>query len=295
MEHQFISRFRLLLVLVSTLAMCSVAPVLFAEDPPADKTGKKQPDIAPPTEKELLDKRMVFMKSALSRFTIKVGARKEPVKVGDPCLRWTNPIGPVPDGIVAVYAHKGGRPAAIGQFFALNSKSWVTEFTIIPDKDVEIMRSDRLFWKPSEYVCKFTDLPGSPMPAAKPSLRLAQMRAIAADFKMTDYFGTPGTKTDLRLLTQPVYRYSEEGKILDGSLFIYVVGTDPECCLLVEACENDKSSRFRYAVAPMSIFKLEAHYKDARVWDIDRRMVFGNDCRSYFAKGYTPEPDEILP
>jgi hypothetical protein len=176
-----------------------------------------------------------------------------------------------------------------------SEKRWVNEFTIIPDRDVEIIRSGRPFWKPSEFVCKFTDLPNSPTPAAKPALRLTQMRAIAADFSVADYFGTPEVKHNLRLLTQPVYRYAEEGKIVDGAVFIYAVGTDPECCVLVEAYRDDKGSRYRYAVAPMSIFKLEARYKDTPVWDIERRFFFGKDCRSYFASGYTPEPGEKLP
>ena len=283
------------LLLIPALNLCSLLPALLADDPPAEKAGKKQPDIAPPTEKELTDKRVLFMKTALSHFTIQVGENKEPAKVGDPCLRWTNPLGAGADGIVAVYAHNGGRPAALGQFFMDSEKRWVNELTIIPDSDVKIMRSDRLFWKPSEFVCKFTDLPNSPTPAAKPALRLTQMRAIAADFSVADYFGTPEVKHNLRLLTQPVYRYAEEGKIMDGAVFIYVVGTDPECCVLVEAYRDDKGSRYRYAVAPMSIFKLEARYKDTPVWDIERRFFFGKDCRSYYASGYTPEPGEKLP
>jgi hypothetical protein len=290
MRHALFLRF-LVLVLIPALAFGSLVPTLLADNPPADK----KPDIAPPTEKELTDKRVVFMKAALSHFTIQVGDSKEPAKVGDPCLRWTNPLGAGADGIVAVYAHNGGRPAALGQFFMDSEKRWVNEFTIIPDNDVKIMRSDRLFWKPSEFVCKFTDLPSSPTPAAKPALRLTQMRAIAADFSVADYFGTPEVKHTLRLLTQPVYRYAEEGKIVDGAVFIFVVGTDPECCVLVEAYRDDKGSRYRYAVAPMSIFKLEARYKDTPVWDIERRFFFGNDCRSYYASGYTPEPGEKLP
>ncbi|HEY7152679.1 MAG TPA: hypothetical protein VH575_01860 [Gemmataceae bacterium] len=233
------------------------------------------------------------MKTALARFTIHVGERKEPAKVADPCLRWTNPIGGAPDGVVAVYAHKGGRPAALGQFFLNFQKMWVNEFTIIPESEVTIRRSDRLFWKPSEYVCKFADLPRSPLPADKAVARLAQMRALAANFSVIDYFG--GTKHDLRLLPQPVYRYSEKGKILDGALFVFVVGTDPECCLLLEAYQDGKDLRYRYAVAPMSIRRLEVRYKERLVWDIEGQSAAGAKCRSYYAGVYTPEPDEVLP
>src|SRR5262245_28353072 len=86
------------------------------ETPPDDKKGVKEPDIAPPTVKELADKRIQFMKAALARYSLQVGGRKEAARVADPCLRWTNPIGGAPDGVVAVYAHKGGRPEALASF-----------------------------------------------------------------------------------------------------------------------------------------------------------------------------------
>jgi hypothetical protein len=238
---------------------------------------------------------MQFMKKALARFTVQVGEQKEPARVGDPCLRWTNPQGTVVDGVISVYAHKGGRPAALGQFFRIGPERWVNEFTIIPDSEVTILRSGRQFWKPSEYVCKFTDLPRSPAPAASSVLRLARMRAIAADFSVIDFFGPTRTKQHLRLLPQPLYRYSEKGIILDGAVFVFAVGTDPECCLLLEAYKDDTGSRYRYAIAPMSIFQLEARYKDDLVWSIERRPDAGPRCTSYYAGGYTPEPGEDLP
>jgi hypothetical protein len=287
--------FRLLQVIFPMLAFFLVVPVLSADDPPPkDKKGDKQPDIAPPTEKELAEKKMMFMKSALGHFTIKVGDRKEQAKVGDPVLRWTNPVSGAADGIVAVYSHNNGRPAALGQFFFNFQKKWVNEFTIIPESDVTIMRSGDEFWKPSEYVCKFADLPRSPVPEDKAALRLKQMRAIAADFSVVDYFGPTPVKQNLRLLSQPVYRYSEDGKILDGALFIFALGTDPECALLIEAYQVDKNSRYRYAVAPMSIYQLETRYKDDLVWSIDRRHT-GRNSTSYYANTYVLEPGEILP
>jgi hypothetical protein len=288
MRGSLFSRFRLLRALIPTLALCSVVPALLAEDPPADKTDEKKPKIAPPTAKEMADERMKFMKTALGRFTIQVGEGKEPAKVGDPCLRWSNPIGGAPDGIVAVFAHKGSRPVATGQFYMDREKHWCNEFTILAESDVKMMRSGREFWKPKEYVCKFTDLPRSPVPADKAVPRLAQMRSIAADFSVIDNFR--GTKQNLRLLRQPGYRYSEKGKILDGALFIFVLGTDPECCLLLEAYQNGKDSRYRYALAPMTAFQLEVSYKDSSVWS-KRQGAPG----SYYLRRYTPEPGEDLP
>jgi hypothetical protein len=194
-----------------------------------------------------------------------------------------------------VYAHNGGRPDAIAQFFFNFQKKWIVEFTIIPDGDVTVLRSGREHWKPSEYICKFADLPGSPVPAARPALRLPQMRAIAADFSVIDYFGVQEVKTDLRLLPQPAYRYADDGKIVDGAMFIFAHGTNPECCVLLEAYQDGQGSRYRYAVAPMSIYRLETRYKDALVWTAERRHAGRHNARSYYADAYTPDPGETLP
>ncbi len=288
MRRSSFTRFRLFLALFGALALCWVVPALLADDPPADKTKKKLPTLAPPTEKELANERMQFMKKALSRYTIHVGEQEEPATVGDPCLRWTNPIDGAAAGIVAVYAYKGGRPAALGQLFLNDEKEWVNEFTIIAESDVTIKRSGREFWTPSEYVCKFTDLPHSPVPADKAVSRLAQMRTIAADFSAISHFR--GDKHDLRLLRQPVYRYSEEGKILDGALFAFVLGTDPDCGLLLEAYRNGKDSRYRYALAPITVFKLEVSYKERPVWSVE-----GIHNRAILSTRYNPEPGEVLP
>jgi hypothetical protein len=285
-------------MLLLAISASSVVLPLLGDDRPGGKSAENVPDIGPPTAEELTDQRMVFIKTALARYTIQVGDRKEQAKVSDPCLRWSNPLSGSKDGVLAVFTFDGGRPTAIAQFFQTGPKNWVNEFAIIAPSDVTIMHSGRPFWKPSEYICKFADVPDSPAPAAKPPLRLAQMRKIAADCSVIDDFGWEDadiTKHNLRLLPQPVYRYSEEGTILDGGLFVFAVGTDPECNLLVEAYQDAKGARYRYAFAPMSIYQLEARYKDTAVWEIERRKIFGASCRKYYALTYRPVPGETVP
>jgi hypothetical protein len=288
---------RRLLIAVPFLASIHIVATLRADDPPlVKKVEAEKADVRPPTDQELSDTRMVFMKSALAHFSIQVGNRKESATVLDPCLRWSVPNGAYGQtfGIVSVYAHKGGRPAAVGKFFKNGQNRWVNQFTIVPDADVSIQRGERLFWKPTDFVCKFADLPNSPVPATKPALRLAQMRAIAADFKVVDHFGQNPVKENLRLLTQPGYRYSEQDSILDGALFFFVMGTNPECCLLLECDSSVNGACYRFAVAPMTIFRLEASYKDKEVWSIEARDA-GPTNRSYYAHIYSPEPGEKLP
>ena len=93
----------------------------------------------------------------------------------------------------------------------------------------------------------------------------------------------------------PISRYSEVGKILDGCLFGFAQGTNPNCSLLLETYKDEKGSRYRYAFAPMSIYGQDARYKDKPVWEMDRRMVFGAECRKYYASIYFPAPGETVP
>jgi hypothetical protein len=241
------------------------------------------------------DQRMKFMKSALARFTIKVGERKDFGRVGEPCFRITNPLTGVKDGVIAVYSANSGRPDVIAKFFRQKEGAWVNEFAVIAADDVTIMRNDQPFWKVKEYMCKFNVVPDSPVPAARPLQRLGQMRTIAENFSVIDHFGLNDiVDHNLRLLTKPIYRYSE-GEITDGALFGFALGTNLQCSLLLEAYKDENGSRYRYAFAPMSIYGQDASYKDTHVWEVEPRIIFGQNCRKYFSQGYQIAPDDTLP
>jgi len=285
-------------LIVTVIGLASSSPAFGEEKTPPGKQQERAPDLAPPTKEELADPRMVFIKSVLARHTVQVGDREEPARVSELCLRWSNPINNIQDGALAVFTFDGGRPAAIGAFHHNGPKSWCVEFSIIASDNVRVMRSGRPFWKPSEYVCKFKDVPDSPVPAAKATLRLVQMRQIAADFSAVVHFGFTDpeiTPHNLRLLSQPVYRYSEAEEILDGGLFIFAIGTDPDVNLLIEAYRDGRGSRYRYALAPVTLFQLDVRYKDKEVWSIERRMIFGASCTKFYVANYRPDPGEAVP
>jgi hypothetical protein len=76
--------------------------------------------------------------------------------------------------------------------------------------------------------------------------------------------------TALRLLTQPVYRYEQAGgDVLDGALFAFGQGTDPEVFLFVEAEKMAAAPKWRYALARMNMFQLQVSLDDQEVWKAD--------------------------
>jgi hypothetical protein len=73
----------------------------------------------------------------------------------------------------------------------------------------------------------------------------------------------------MRLLTQPLYRYqSPESKALDGALFVFAEGTDPETFLLLEATGGERPA-WNFALSRMNIVEFRAKYRGREVWHVD--------------------------
>ncbi|HEV3005878.1 MAG TPA: hypothetical protein VGX78_15535, partial [Pirellulales bacterium] len=74
---------------------------------------------------------------------------------------------------------------------------------------------------------------------------------------------------ELRLLPRPLYRYqTQRTDLIDGALFAFVQGTDPEVVLVLEAVGRDAESEWRYALTRRSVLPLEADIDGERIWSV---------------------------
>src|SRR5690349_9233503 len=156
----------------------------------------------------------------------------------EPVLRWTNPAAGRVYGNTYVWL-QDGRPVAVGCLFR-NFQPWNTfnaELAALTGTNLVAKRDDKVMWKPRDE-WKWRPLPGSPAPAATAGQRLVQMKALAAEFvvEVLDTRNNPkGDEQTPRLLPKPLVRYdAAKTKSLDGALFAFVLGTDPELVVLVE-------------------------------------------------------------
>ena len=125
------------------------------------------------------------------------------------------------------------------------------------------------FWHPEEVGVTFKIIPDSPVPARSAAAKLREMRRLAREFRARVKAVNRGGDVDeeLRLLAKPVYRYkSEDPTVLDGAIFSFVRGTDPELLLLIEARKVDDRLAWQYAFAPMNSFEFHAFHQDREVW-----------------------------
>jgi hypothetical protein len=129
-------------------------------------------------------------------------------------LRWTNP------GVARVYGDvylwtRAGRPEAVMSFYKFWEpySQFTAEMHSLSLTGLSAERNGALRWQPTKGGIELKSVPDAPLPAESAPCRLQQMRTLAGGFsaQLTDQRvtgeGKEGERQELRLLTQPLYRY----------------------------------------------------------------------------------------
>ena len=190
-------------------------------------------------------------------------------------LRWTNP------GTGRVYGDlyiwtADGRPEVVMSLF----KAWEpangfhAEMQSLSLAPIDAERKGKLMWQPIKPGVELKPLADAAVPEDSPTRRLIQMRGLANEFAavLTDFRrNNTGERHELRLLTQPLFRYrSTDPALIDGAMFAFVLGTDPEMFLLLEARQSQGKSGWQYGLARMNNDSMTALHKDTEVFQFER-------------------------
>jgi hypothetical protein len=120
------------------------------------------------------------------------------------------------------------------------------------------------------------------------------MRTIAERFSAEDHFETKSWNA-LRLLTKPLVRYGKaSAKVEDGALFSFVLGTDPEVFLMLEARPAKDGLEWQYALAPMTCYpvktwlkgKDDGSTKGREVWSLPLRLPADDPTATFYSVQY---------
>jgi hypothetical protein len=158
-------------------------------------------------------------------------------------------------------------------------------------------RAAKIVWRPQQAGIKFADIPDAPTPEQGATQRLRQMKSLFAQFRCTMLGWKAGGNDDreeLRPLARPLYRYeTEAGEVVDGAVFGFVMGTDPEAVLLIQAVKEGDSQKWQFAFARRTSGELEARYRGAIVWKVGR---FSNlrDLSNPILAIQTPIPETVV-
>lgn len=200
----------------------------------------------------------------------------------EPLLHWGNPARTGEDGAVFVWL-LDGRPEVIGSVFTYRYQKLVRrkhEYHSLASEPLTARYLGQEVWAPKTAGVAFQPIPDAPQPAASSRLRLTQMKALARQFsaRLVDM---EGQRSELRLISNPLFRYEAPKRdVLEGALFSFSLGTDPEVILVLEA-QGEKDSAWKYAFARFNYVGLTAFHKDHQVWHVDPiRDITGLDIGS---------------
>lgn len=194
----------------------------------------------------------------------------------EPVLRWSNPTAGEVYGDVYVWTDRG-RPALVASIFRWFQPDWgaTLELCSLAPTSLRGLTGEREFWHPDASRLKWQRISDAPTPSATLAGRLSQMKRIVAEFSATLADGrnakTAPVSRRLRLLPQPPFRYpppSSESDYLDGALFTFVEGTDPEVLLLVEAVVERGAAAWRFGAVRMNNHELRVFHRDQPVWQV---------------------------
>ncbi len=204
----------------------------------------------------------------------------------EPILRWTNQLRRRFYGDVYLWTRQG-RPevlASITTVYGIDRRLETEIHSLSLGRPV-LAHNGKQIWEPSRPGVDLKLVPGGVPPGQSPAARLRQMRTLAKQFSASSESGD--NRWELRLLPKPVYRYqSTDPQLLDGALFAFVKGTDPDAFLMIEARRADHEFRWLFAITRFNgNCTLRVRHGDREVWRVGKLtgQAIRNPKEPYFA------------
>jgi hypothetical protein len=219
-------------------------------------------DNTPPkqTVEEKRQKRM--RKFAESHEVVVVGSNEEVKLHETPIFSWANPQRQAIGGALYMWTLQGRPIATIGLWTYADIKDSY-EYQSLHEGALNVSCDSAQSWNPRTHGISFQPIPNSVPPGRTTPVRLIQMRRIARD----RFSSVLQQDTELRLLPQPIYRYDElPPDVIEGAVFSFALGTDPECLLIVEARVINEKPQWHYAFGSQTSYRVEASLDGKSVW-----------------------------
>jgi hypothetical protein len=219
--------------------------------------------------------RLAFMVSVIEDYKFSsddIESKSAGQFVRQPLLRYSDPTRDLMDTSASALIDAGvwrlgkeGRPTALVVLEIYRSAdgkgTLAHEFVSLSPQRFSVSQQDKsVQWQATGTDLKLVALDRAPTPAKSAAGRLTQMRQLARRFTAKETLGE--NFIACRLMSQPIDRYQSEAEgIIDGAIFAYANGTNPELAVILEA---DKSG-WKYGVVRLGAAKSSMLLDDRQV------------------------------
>ncbi len=217
-----------------------------------------------------------------------------------PLIFWQNTERQQDQGALYQWTHNGKPCVLISIFtYEYSGKVYCRHETIsLADEPLEATFKGKIVWSPKTPGVTWKECQMA-VPET-PARRLIQMRAFAREF--TAELTMSNNKTShLNLMPQPLLRYEAPGDgVIDGAIFSFAVGTDPELLLVIETRKgSDGTLAMFYSPVRSHYHQLELRHQGNVVWtatkDIGLEQTLAGQKPWASKPFFVFTPDEKLP
>lgn len=195
--------------------------------------------------------------------------------VQEPILRFSDPARTFSDGTIWAFGDKG-RPFALATVERYEAY-WSYELISLTEGPVSGTHSDGVRWRPTTPGLVLKPLPDGKPPADDGPARLRQMRDIARQFALVETWRKE--TYELRLMSNPAHRYADaDAGLVDGALFIFAYGTNPEAVLAVECRRSaENAAGWHYGFSRLTAADIVARIGEQIAWVTPPRSRTASD------------------
>ncbi len=215
-----------------------------------------------------VDSRLDYLLTRLQALTVQAGERPT-VLQSKPLFRWQNPVSGA-NGAICVWTLQE-RPVVLSKSHLNDRKQhYVESLVAVSPQPIQVDKGSQSYWSSPKCDTPPATLMDANVPADTERMRLTQMRDIARQYRVTSHWGEDNrSEWELRLLTTPLYRYrSPETDVIDGAVFAYVQGTNPEAVVIVEAVSTPAGNRWQALPHRLTGYAIKAWYRNQLVLDV---------------------------
>jgi hypothetical protein len=216
---------------------------------------------------------------------------------GEPLHRWSDPARKFHDGTLWAWT-RGGRPIALLtlEFYPVSETlpnrsraKWSYEIISMTARNVSAnggngvsglvpgtqrIEGDGIHpWTSWAAGVTMRPFPDAAEPAKSEVERLRQMKDLTKRVSACEFYGTDHERFELRLLPRPVHRYAEPASgLLDGAIFLFAYGTNPEIMLVIEGHQRGSSPpRWEYGTGQLTSAEPAVSIDRREVWTRPRQ------------------------
>lgn len=199
-------------------------------------------------------------------------------------LKYTNPVRNFQQHGAVFLWTRDKRPAVIASIWSTRDKkqprlrNMAFEWHSLLPGNIVAERDGERLWNSNEPGVEWREFGGTGAPAGSRPLRLLQMRRMARALSPQIATG----ESELRLMPRPVYRYPERTDgAADGAVFAFVMGTDPELFVLIEARGDRDAAAWHLAFARFSHQPIRVERAGEELWSCEKAEPYQRTGRFY--------------